>query len=301
LDVAIFLADFLPVCPVLIHSSNTDRVYSMHNELRFAGWRVDRVGPIGTDWIETIWLRRVRGLLAEHGNTWKANLPPDHNERVARMQLSLDGLGLGDALGEMLSYQSANAAQRLNANDLPAGPWLHTDDTEMALSIVAVLQSHGELNQDALARRFARRFERDPDRGYGSMTRGQLREINAGAKWREMAAKARWGMAGLCAWHRSALILPMTLPAALMLPGSRLWSPIHIPKVWRAPLRSLWGRQWRGSCGPRRLPTLLRDSLTKFFGLRPKAKWAEAFCWPARRPPEFRFKMLPGYSATDRW
>src|ERR1041384_7249542 len=49
-DVARFLGDFMPVCPVLIHSSNTDRVYSMHNELRFAGWMVDRVGPIGTDW-----------------------------------------------------------------------------------------------------------------------------------------------------------------------------------------------------------------------------------------------------------
>jgi hypothetical protein len=49
LDVAPFLADFLPVCPVLIHSSNTDRVYSMHNEFRFAGWVVDRVGPLAAN------------------------------------------------------------------------------------------------------------------------------------------------------------------------------------------------------------------------------------------------------------
>src|ERR1700757_4406967 len=46
LDAARFLGDFLPVCPVLIHSSNTDRAWSMHNELRFAGWIVDRVGPL---------------------------------------------------------------------------------------------------------------------------------------------------------------------------------------------------------------------------------------------------------------
>jgi ADP-ribosylglycohydrolase len=197
LDVTKFLCDFLPVCPVLIHSSNTDRVYSMHNELRFAGWMVDRVGPLGTDWIETTWLRRVRELVAEHENTWKANLPTDHGERVERMQLSLDGLGLGDALGEMLSYQSANATRRLAENELPAGPWFHTDDTEMAISIVAVLKSHGELNQDALARRFARRFERDPDRGYGSMTRIQLREINAGAKWRDTAANAFSGQGSM--------------------------------------------------------------------------------------------------------
>jgi ADP-ribosylglycohydrolase len=169
----------------------------MHNELRFAHWMVDRVGPLGTDWIETTWLRRVRELIAEHQNTWKANLPTDHGERVKRMQLSLDGLGLGDALGEMLSYQSANATRRLADNELPAGPWFHTDDTEMAISIVAVLKSHGELNQDALARRFARRFERDPDRGYGSMTRIQLREINAGAKWRDTAANAFSGQGSM--------------------------------------------------------------------------------------------------------
>ena len=196
-DVARFLADFLPVCPVLIHSSNTDRVYSMHNELRFAGWTVDRVGPLGTGWIETTWLRRMKELLSAPSNTWKASLPAHHGDRVERMRLSLDGLGLGDALGEMLAYRSANALSRLVSGELPAGPWFHTDDTEMAISIVAVLKSHGELNQDALARRFARRFERDPDRGYGSMTRIQLREINAGAKWREMSANAFGGQGSM--------------------------------------------------------------------------------------------------------
>jgi len=197
LDVAQFLGDFLPVCPVLIHSSNTDRVYSMSNELRFANWMVDRVGPLGADWIGTTWRKRVHELLSEQKNTWRASLPANHRERVERMRLSLDGLGLGDSLGEMLCYQSANAPSRIAENDLPAGPWFHTDDTEMAISIFSVLKSHGELNQDALARRFARRFERDPDRGYGSMTRIQLREINAGAKWRDMAASAFGGQGSM--------------------------------------------------------------------------------------------------------
>ena len=48
-----------------------------------------------------------------------------------------------------------------------------------------------------MARRFARRFERDPDRGYGSMTRIQLREINAGAKWRDTAANAFSGQGSM--------------------------------------------------------------------------------------------------------
>ena len=197
LDVARFLGDFLPVCPVLIHSSNTDRVYSMHNELRFAGWTVDRVGPLGTDWIETSWLRTARQLLGEHLNTWKADLPADHTARVERMNLSLDGLGLGDALGEMLCYQAHAAPRRLAEDNLPAGPWFHTDDTEMAISISAVLKSHGCVHQDALAKRFARRFERDPERGYGKMTRIQMREIMAGAKWRDMAANAFGGQGSM--------------------------------------------------------------------------------------------------------
>ena len=196
-DVARFLGDFLPVCPVLIHSSNIDRVYSMHNELRFAGWTVDRVGPLGTDWIERSWLRTARQLLVEYPNTWKADLPTDHAARVERMKLSLDGLGLGDALGEMLSYQARTAPRRLAENNLPAGPWFHTDDTEMAISISAVLKSHGSVHQDALAKRFARRFERDPERGYGKMTRIQMREIMAGAKWRDMAASAFGGQGSM--------------------------------------------------------------------------------------------------------
>jgi ADP-ribosylglycohydrolase len=196
-DVAQFLGDFMPVCPVVVHSSNMDRVYSMHNELRFAGWMVDRVGPLGTDWIETSWLRRARALLGEFPNTWTTELPSDHAARVEHMRLSLDGLGLGDALGEMLSYQAHNAPRRLAENDLPTGPWLHTDDTEMAISIVAVLKSHGYLHQDALAKRFARRFERDPERGYGKMTRIKMREIMAGAKWRDTAASAFGGQGSM--------------------------------------------------------------------------------------------------------
>lgn len=196
LDVARFLGDSLPVCPVLIHSSNTERVWSMHNDLRFGGWIVDQVGPLGTDWIETSWLSHARQLL-QNPNTWSSVLPSDHLERMERVRLSLDGLGLGDALGEMLSYQAHSAPERLAQDELPAGPWFHTDDTEMAISLAQVLKAHGRIHQDALAKRFIRRFERDPDRGYGKMTRIQLREIMAGAKWRETAANAFGGQGSM--------------------------------------------------------------------------------------------------------
>jgi len=197
IEAAQFLGDFLPVCPVIVHSQNTERVWSMFNELRFAGWIVQPAGGMGIDWSEAAWLRCARDLIAAHPNTWKTQLPADHSSRIERMRLSLDGLGIGDALGEMLSYRSDRALERITANDLPAGPWFHTDDTEMAISIVAVLKSHGFLDQDALAKRFARRFDRDPDRGYGSMTRSQLREIVAGRKWRETAANAFRGQGSM--------------------------------------------------------------------------------------------------------
>jgi ADP-ribosylglycohydrolase len=193
LDVARFLADFLPVCPILLHSSNTDRVYSMQNEFRFAGWSVDRVGPLGSGWIAISWLPKAREMLRAHANTWRADLPPDHAARVDRMLLSLDGLAIGDALGEMFAYRPSSASDRLGSSDLPSGPWFHTDDTEMAISITAVLKSHGHLDQNALAKRFYRRWERDPERGYGKMTRIQMREMLSGESWRVTAPRAFGG------------------------------------------------------------------------------------------------------------
>ena len=66
LEVAEFMAKLPPACPVILHSSNFERVWSMHNELTHAGWQVERVGPIGEDWIETSWLHKVRNLLPEN-------------------------------------------------------------------------------------------------------------------------------------------------------------------------------------------------------------------------------------------
>ncbi len=140
----------------------------------------------------------------------------------------------------MLSYQSASAPLRLAENALPAGPWFHTDDTEMAISIVAVLRSHGELNQEALANALSGGSSADPDRGYGKMTRIQLREINAGAKWRDTAANAfggqgSMGNGGAMRVAPSALtfrVRPSSMRGAK--PLLRLWSRIRIPKVSRA-------------------------------------------------------------------
>jgi len=40
-----FLAEARPVCPVLVHSSETDRASLIENELKSANWIVERVHP----------------------------------------------------------------------------------------------------------------------------------------------------------------------------------------------------------------------------------------------------------------
>jgi CheY-like chemotaxis protein len=60
-DVADFLAANKPVCPVIIHSTNTDAVVGMKMALHDAGWKTRRVVPeAGTEWIRTSWFRALR-------------------------------------------------------------------------------------------------------------------------------------------------------------------------------------------------------------------------------------------------
>jgi len=62
LEVAALLARQQPVCPVILHTSNAERRWSMHNEFRFGHWSVEIVPPIGDDWIPGSWLSRARAL-----------------------------------------------------------------------------------------------------------------------------------------------------------------------------------------------------------------------------------------------
>ena len=196
LEVAKLLASHFPFCPVIIHSTNADRAWSMHNELRFGGWTVERFGPIGDDWFRKLWLPKARELLTNSPRHEIFRRPADHHERMQRAFLSLEGLAIADAVGEMLAYRHYQAPSIIDKG-LPAGPWFRTDDSDMAGSIVEGLKIYGYVHQDALARRFAWRFEREPDRGYGSMTRAQLNEINRGGDWRQGAANAFGGQGSM--------------------------------------------------------------------------------------------------------
>lgn len=109
-------------------------------------------------------------------------LPNDHIERMERARLSLGGLSVGDALGERFFspwIRDACLTKRL----VPEGPWRWTDDTAMAISIVEVLDEHGRIEQDSLAKLFAARYVDDPHRGYGPAQHDLLRAIHRGADW----------------------------------------------------------------------------------------------------------------------
>lgn len=196
LNAAKMLSGHFPFCPVIIHATNADRALLMHSELRFSGWTVECLSPTGDGWVRKIWLPKARELLARSPRPEIFYRPDDHDDRMQQALLSLEGLAIADAIGEMLAYRHYQAAEIIDRG-LPSGPWFRTDDSEMAISIVEALRLYGYIHQDALARRFAWRYEREPERGYGSMTRIQLQEIIRGGDWRQGAANAFGGQGSM--------------------------------------------------------------------------------------------------------
>src|SRR6516165_8198327 len=113
--------------------------------------------------------------------------PDDHDVRMARAREALEGLSVGDAFGERFFTHAHVVDQLIAARAVPAPPWRYTDDTEMALGIVEVLEAAGHVHQDLLAATFARRYVANRHRGYGPTAHDILDAIAAGTSWREAA------------------------------------------------------------------------------------------------------------------
>jgi ADP-ribosylglycohydrolase len=111
----------------------------------------------------------------------------DHAARLQRARLSLDGLSVGDALGQRFFGKETLMVSAIERRTIPEPPWTYTDDTEMALAIVEVLTSHGHLDQEALAASFARRYRANPMRGYGGGAHTLLGQLLRGARWQDAA------------------------------------------------------------------------------------------------------------------
>lgn len=107
-------------------------------------------------------------------------------ERSQRAYQSLDGLSCGDAFGECFFLPDDAALSLVRQRTLPARtPWMFTDDTMMALSIVWTLEEHGEIHQDSLAKSFATNYS--PFRGYGPAMHQLLARVRQGSSWRREA------------------------------------------------------------------------------------------------------------------
>ena len=96
-------------------------------------------------------------------------------DRLGLSLLSLDGLSVGDALGNQGLERAASP------------PWTWTDDTAMALAIVECLARDGSLDADRLAAACVRGFDADRGRGYGAGTYAILAAASGGRPWRELA------------------------------------------------------------------------------------------------------------------
>lgn len=120
-------------------------------------------------------------------------LPVDHDARLARALQSLDGLSVGDAFGQRFFGHHFTVESMIAQRAIPRAPWEYTDDTEMALALFSVLRDHGAVEQDALARAFARRWRCDPTRGYAGTAMGILRELDRGGDWREVSSAVHGG------------------------------------------------------------------------------------------------------------
>ena len=110
-----------------------------------------------------------------------SDMAGSHEARMARAILSLEGLSVGDAFGEQFFVDPYKVNDLIEARTRPEPPWHYTDDTEMALSIVSILRQAGEIDQDRLAQRFARHY--DKSRGYGPAMHGILPLMSLPGSW----------------------------------------------------------------------------------------------------------------------
>lgn len=100
---------------------------------------------------------------------------------------SLLGLSIGDALGarwEGAAFDPLRLTGEITPRD---GRARWTDDTQMAVSVVAVLIADGRIDQDRLAEGFARRYE--PWRGYGRGMHALLPALRDGGDWRWLSER----------------------------------------------------------------------------------------------------------------
>ena len=128
----------------------------------------------------------------------------ESDTRLERALTSLEGLSVGDGLGER--YFTGAADTLIAARTLPQSPWHWTDDTQMALSLVSVLRQRGCVEQDALATNFSEHY--DEDRGYGDAMNRLVPMIYLPGLWRRLAPRL-FGGEGSCGNGAAMRVAPL--------------------------------------------------------------------------------------------
>lgn len=118
---------------------------------------------------------------------------PKADIRLTRARECLEGLSVGDAVGESLSYQSYRCRELTDFSAFRQGTLRYTDDTEMALAIYETLERLGGIDEDVLAWAYSTRYRNAPDRGYGKMARHILQQMCNGSPWRDVSKNAFGG------------------------------------------------------------------------------------------------------------
>ncbi|MEW6281790.1 MAG: ADP-ribosylglycohydrolase family protein [Candidatus Eremiobacterota bacterium] len=107
-----------------------------------------------------------------------------------RALLSLEGLSVGDAYGELFFG-------REEGTPLPEGPWRWTDDTALAVSLTRILLRCNCVDPDQLALDMSAVYRSEPDRGYGRGMHELLPHLARPGVWQEEAAKLFHGQGSL--------------------------------------------------------------------------------------------------------
>jgi ADP-ribosylglycohydrolase len=115
-----------------------------------------------------------------------------HAARLARALTSLEGLSVGDALGEryfthrqaLANMHVADTVSDLNHLRIPRPPWAWTDDTAMAIAIVETLRDRQGIDQDHLAQKFSKHYVAEPRRGYGPAMHDLLPQLHRLGAWK---------------------------------------------------------------------------------------------------------------------
>lgn len=96
----------------------------------------------------------------------------------------------GDALGAPFEGMPAPDRAALGQWETSPDPLLWTDDTALLVTTAEHLAATGgRIDEDALAHAYAREWQANPDRGYGSAPPHVFGEVLAGGDWRRAAAE----------------------------------------------------------------------------------------------------------------